>query len=210
MCRHGKDGLAYAEQWQQLYEASGIPASCFPWPGCMCEAPGSYARSRVEDLKYACADPWEARKKPLNISPAKSGESDDSSGRWYMITFTQPDTIKDPHDILKRSQKVVRSKQVSALQWCYSLELTEKGTPHTHILVYTTKYFDFKKIGNFNAGYRYDIKQEKFNVRNYVVKQASKPTAEWLESYGLDRFFWKSDNCVVDLPEVSPDLISHA
>lgn len=125
-----------------------------------------------------------------------------------MITFTQPETIKDPHDLLKRTQKVIRSKQVSALQWCYSLELTEKGTPHTHILLFTEKYFDYKKVGNFNAGYRYDVKEEKFSFRKYVVKQESKPSIEWLEAHGLDRFFWKSDNCVVDLPDSSPDLPS--
>lgn len=212
MCRHGKKELAYVEDWERLFEASGIPASYFPWPACMCEPPGSWVRSRVEDLRFV------VRSTEPEKVPAKSGkditENDDSAGRWYLITFTQPDTIKDPHDLLKRTQKVIRSKQVSAIQWCYSLELTEKGTPHTHIRLFTNKYFDYKKVGNFNSGYRYDIQVEKFSCAMYVVKDQSKPSMEWLLENDLDKYFWASENYVgprldilPDLP--SEDLISH-
>lgn len=80
---------------------------------------------------------------------------------------------------------------VSPNQWYYSLELTEKGTPHTHIRLHTDKYFDYKKVGNFNAGYSYDIRS---STETYIVKDESKPSNEWLARHGLTQFVWHSDN----------------
>jgi len=132
-----------------------------------------------------------ARSELLKKTPAKSVK-EDGPGRWYLITFTQPDTLTEPMDLLKRTQKVIKSKMVSPNQWCYSLELTEKGIPHTHIRLHTDKYFDYKKVGNFNNGYRYDITAEKFTTAHYVVKPESKPSPEWLASYGLTDCVWYS------------------
>lgn len=116
------------------------------------------------------------------------------SGRWYLITFTQPDTNDSPIDLLKRSRKVINSKQVSPTMWAMALELTAKGTPHTHIRLFSEKYFDYKKVCNFNGGYRAEVQAEKHTSELYVVKADSKPSKEYLEKYGLDRCFWYSDN----------------
>lgn len=214
MCRHGKRALEFVSQWETLYEQyreRGIGVY-FPWPSCMCLPPSQYDYRRIEDLREVSSGPnfeEQVRLYSQKKSPAKSGknisENDDSAGRWYLITFTQPDTIKDPHDLLKRTQKVVRSKQVSPIQWCYSLELTESGTPHTHIRLFSNKYFDYKKVAAFNNGYRWDIKQERWDTEKYVVKEASKPSREWLLDNNLDTFFWCSEN----YDAARPNLISH-
>lgn len=219
MCRHGKRGLQFVDLWEALYNKYvelGI-GLYFPWPSCMCLPPSQYDHRKIQDLIEASGPSWadQVRSVSQKKSPAKVGkdtpENDDSAGRWYLITFTQPDTVKDPVDLLKRTQKVIRSKQVSAVQWCYSLELTERGIPHTHIRLFTNKYFDYRKVGSFNSGYRYDIQTEKFSSDKYVVKPESKPSESWLASYGLDTYFWCSDNYVGSRPDSLPDqdLISH-
>lgn len=126
----------------------------------------------------------------------------DKAGRWYFITFTRPDTEKDPSAVLNSTRRLLKSKQVSPIQWCYSLELTEKGTPHTHIRLFSNKYFDYKKVGNFNDGFRYDIQPERSSSAKYIIKEESKPPVDFLERYKLDRFVWQSDNYVQPADEV--------
>lgn len=143
----------------------------------------------------------------------KIEEKLDSVGRWYFITFTCHESEKSPQRVLKATQRLLKSKQVSPSQWCYSLELTEKGTPHTHIRLFSNKYFDYKKVGNFNDGFRYDIQKEKMNTAKYIVKSESKPDEEWLKSHDLDTFFWASDNYSGATPsssEIGPREISLA
>ena len=148
------------------------------------------------------------QKKP----PAKSvkATNEDVSARWYLITLTQPDTIKEPIQIIKNTLKIIKSKMVSPISWCYCLELTESGTPHTHIALYTDKYPEFKKLNKFHnspAGspWRMDIRCEKYDVKGYVQKSRTKPSAEWLATYGLDDSIYYSDNFPEELkyiPEI--------
>lgn len=169
---------------------------------CNCDRISSFDRKYLEDMKSIMD--LEVRERERLIERQKFSRTvgvmghppspADVVGRWYMITFTQPDTDKNPTDLLLRTMKVIKSKMVSPVQWCYSLELTEKGTPHTHIRLWTEKYFDYKKVGAFNKGYRFDIQPEKFATGNYVIKEESKPTNEWLASHGLSQYFWCSDN----------------
>lgn len=106
--------------------------------------------------------------------------------------------------------KVVKSKMVQPTMWCYSLELTQSGTPHTHLRFFTSKYPEFKKLGAFNNGYRFDIQQEKFSVANYIVKPESKPTPEWLATHGLSQYVWASENYSgPSWTPLPPELISH-
>ena len=137
------------------------------------------------------------QKKPRTKSVKDTAE--DVSARWYLITLTQPDTIQEPTYIIKNTMKIIKSKMVSPISWCYCLELTEKGIPHSHIILYTEKYFDYAKIKKFNASpqglpWITDIQQEKWNVKAYPQKKRTKPSAEWLATYGLDRCVWYSDN----------------
>lgn len=132
------------------------------------------------------------RSAPEKKSPDLGEE--DRPGRWYFITFTQPDTDKTVEGLIKSTRKVLKSKMVSPHQWCYSLELTEKGTPHSHIRLFTDKYPEYKKIGAFNRGYRYEVQHEKMSCGNYIIKEESKPTPELLATWGLDSWFFCSDN----------------
>lgn len=131
----------------------------------------------------------EAKKKSSGLDGG-----DDRPGNWYLITLTQPDTDKTVDKRILSAKKVLRSKQVSPEQWCYSIELTAKGTPHIHIAVFTYKYPEYRFIRNFNDGYEVDIRREKFNVRNYVVKDETKPSSAMLATWGLDTWFFCSPN----------------
>lgn len=201
VCSHGND-VSYLpdwDAWSSWMLDEGV--SRFMPLFCPCRPPSMLQIRSMEETIQLARDSriererfYEARLNARQKLPAPGVEKDPTPGRWYMITFTQPDTLTDPLDLLKRTQKVIKSKMVSPNQWCYSLELTEKGTPHTHIVVHTDKYIDYKKVGNFNAGYRYDIQQEKWTFAKYVVKEESKPSEEWLARHGLTQFVWHSDN----------------
>lgn len=199
LCRHHRPSDVYLNEWEELFD--GLPGHLVSF-GCPCEPPRAWDRKRAADARQILLEAqnerilWDlewARKNSEKNSPAKSeginGE-DESAGRWYFITFTQPDTDKDSTRILKATAKVVKSKQVSAIHWCYSLELTESGTPHTHIRLFSNKYFDYKKIANFNDGYRVDIQKEKWNTSKYTLKKDI--PEEYLEAQGLKQWYWNS------------------
>lgn len=122
----------------------------------------------------------------------KSVES--TAGNWYLITLTQPEVDKTVDARIKAANKIIKSKQVMPEQWCYSLELTEKGTPHIHIALFTYKYPEYRFINKFNDGHIVNIRREKFNVKNYVVKNDTKPTEEQLRAWNLNTWFYCSDN----------------
>jgi len=139
--------------------------------------------------------------------PEQSKTTDDSetkSARWYFATFTRDDKDDDPTQVLKNIKKVIKSKMVSPITWCYGLELTEKGIPHTHAAVYCEKYPEYKKIGKFNLSptgvqWRYDFQQEKWDVKKYVQKFATKPSDEYLLKYGLTESVIYAENFPAEL-----------
>lgn len=143
-----------------------------------------------------------ARSRPEIKSPDKSGE--DRPGNWYLITLTQPDIDKTIEKRIKAAKRVIKSKQVSPEQWCYSIEFTAKGTPHVHIALFTYKYPEYRIIKGFNDGYGVDIQREKFNVKNYVVKNETKPSEEWLKANALDSWFFCSTNYSGPRPQTTP------
>lgn len=203
-----QDHLLYYDRLNSLYGQQILGELC------ICHAIWAfkdpvYRRGFDTDLSY------KRKKEALDMLEAetkrKTEEKLESAGRWYFITFTCHESEKDPSRVLKATTRLLRSKQVSPIQWCYSLELTEKGTPHTHIRLFSNKYFDYKKIGNFNDGYRYDVQKEKMNCSKYIIKEESKPSEEWLKSYGLDTYFWSSETYTGAKPgssEFAPDKIS--
>lgn len=167
--------------------------------------PAIYARRWKDGFAGQSEIYWDCYEEALRLrrekslsrtSGGKSGSDgpDESAGRWYLITFTRPSDERDPHDVLECARKVVRSKQVNALMWAMCLELTQAGAPHVHIVLFSEKYFDYKKIGNFNRGFKYDVQYEKYDVKKYIVKTDTKPPAEYLAHYGLTHFVWYSDN----------------
>lgn len=168
---------------------------------------------QLEDIaKWDEEDPqWRTRMYPVGITGTK--EKLESAGRWYFVTYTQPDTDKTPDRLIRSCKRLLKSKAVSPTMWAYSIELTKTGTPHAHVRFFTNKYPDFKKcVGAFNDGYRYDCQSEKFNSGDYLVKQESKPTKEWLDSVNLESWWYQSDNYNGATPESaleSENLISH-
>lgn len=122
-------------------------------------------------------------------------------GNWYLITLTQPENDKTVKRRLECCKKVLVSKQIKPEQWAYSVELTEKGTPHIHIALFTYSYPEFRVISKFNDGHRVDVTREKMNVKKYIIKDESKPTAEQLAEWGLETWFFCSDNYSGPKPE---------
>lgn len=181
-------------------------------PICICGAPWSYAA--VEAQRRDIPDTDDRGK--LNeyysrfMSEGTSGDGEQTpEPRWYFGTFTQPPDINDndPSRILKATQKVMKSKMVDAISWCYSLELMKNGSPHTHFAVYTKKYPNKHKIFKFNisdkgALYRSDWEREKYDVKKYIQKPVTKPDAIYCDKWGLK-------DTVVFSPEFPTELMSN-
>lgn len=144
--------------------------------------------------------------------PERKKVTKENEGKWFFITFTRDDQSDDPVALLKRTDKLVRSKMVSATEWCYSLELTQRGIPHTHIRLCSSKYFDYSKVKALNGGFRAEIEPERHGSAKYVVKDESKPSKEYLEKYGLSGWFFQSDNYtgVTPISEFESKIISWA
>jgi len=166
-----------------------------------------FHRSRLAEEISDLRDAWwqwyvKVREKNTRV---KSGEdrTEASEAKWYFTTFTQPDTNTDPHEILKNTLKVIKSKMVfPIIAWCYSLELTQKGTPHTHIAFLTARRVEFTKINSFNCSnlkvrQRAETKAARYpqEAIDYVLKTDTKPSPEWLAEHNLTQCIWKSDNC---------------
>lgn len=127
----------------------------------------------------------------------------ETTGAWYFITLTQPSTIKIPHERIDSANKIINSKQMNPSQWAYSLELTQAGTPHIHLRMFCEKYIDYRVVEKFNKGYEVKIIREtmKGGAGSYIVKQETKPNAEQLSDWGLDQWFWASENYGGPLPD---------
>lgn len=201
-CPHGAQWDKFLPEWEELF--SGLPASTFNYPSCFCWPPSNFDRKNIAEVRQMVLEAqlererWEVEQVRKNLEkklPGKSGgdgsdDKDDSAGRWYFITFTTSPARNDPHELLKRTQKVIKSKMVEPIHWCYSLELTESGLPHTHIRLFAKKYFDYKKIINFNDGFRAECKKEKWNTAKYTLKKDV--TEEYLSAHGINCWFWNS------------------
>jgi len=189
------------EKWKWIQYWSSRAEGGHPLP---------FARSKIaeelSDYRTAWYEWFLCVQREKEKSRAKI-EEDPTQGkepRWYFGTFTQPDTIKSPDRILLNTRKVIKSKMVLPIEWCYSLELTQTSTPHTHFAFLTHKYPEFKKINAFNCSelriqWRASTCQaiSPEAAIKYVQKTETKPTDEWLNLYGLREAVWMSENCPV-------------
>lgn len=135
-------------------------------------------------------------------------EHTEAEPRWYFGTFTQPDTEVAPHQILSNTAKLIKSKMVEPIEWCYSLELTKQGIPHTHYAFLTHKYPEYKKIHKFNCSKlkilwrsMTEPARNASHAIRYVQKTETKPSDVWLVEHGITQTLWLSDKC----PLVEPD-----
>lgn len=199
--------------WNKLRDIYG---SSNLWDTCICLADERYNSrfyrktldAQLVDDKLANIEMERVALKTQEVVRKQVKECDDS--RWYLITFTNKPTEFDPLDLLKRTKKVISSKQVSPIQWAYSLEIQPgTGTPHTHILIESNKYFDYTKVKNFNGGRVADIRKEKWNIKNYIIKDETKPSKEYLEKYGINQWFWCSDDYAGPKPGETSELPSN-
>lgn len=202
------------ECWDLLKSRYGLANM---WDTCLCLAEDRYNSSfYIKTLEAQMKDDLisniEVERSELKVAAqvakVKSKDNLVEDSRWYLITFTNKPTELDPYDLIKRTMKVVNSKQVSPLQWAYSIEIQPgTGTPHTHIVVESSKYFDWGKIKNFNGGRQANVQRERWNVKNYAIKDETKPSKEWLSKYGLETWFFHSDNYKGPTPNESSESV---
>lgn len=131
-------------------------------------------------------------------------KKENQPGAWHFWTFTQPDTEpKEPKRMLKAVSKCLKSKQINAEQWAYSIELTQQGVPHIHLRLFCSGYVDYRVPVGFNNGYGVKTLREKTvtGSSKYIIKEETKPSPEKLAEWGLDSWFFKSENYSGPLPE---------
>jgi len=110
-------------------------------------------------------------------APSEAKEDQD---HWYFVTLTQPDSDKTWTRIDKSVKRILNSKQVRPLEWCYVRELTASATPHIHMRLRVPDYLDFRVIRKFNDNYRIDVQLERAGCYNYLVQDDKvHPTGEW-------------------------------
>lgn len=187
------------------YNASQLNPTC----PCKLMAPRnrSWAQKQLDE-HYEMQRELEVERQLMleaKVKQQKEKEAKESKpGNWYLITLTQPETDKTVKRRLECCKKVLVSKQVKAEQWAYSIELTEKGTPHIHIALFTYAYPEFRVISKFNDGHRVDVTREKMNVKKYIIKSETKPTPENLAEWGMETWFFCSENYSGPRPEDAP------
>jgi len=114
---------------------------------------------------------------------APSEAKEDTGDHWYFVTLTQPDSDKTWTRIDKSVKRILNSKQVKPLEWCYVRELTASATPHIHMRLRVPDYLDFRVIRKFNDNYRIDVQLERAGCYNYLVQDNKvHPTGEWFYS----------------------------
>lgn len=205
-CYCGSGKQVYNEKLWDI--AEGVSSSHPARPMCPCQllAPGrmSWAERQLlehEEMVRIHAIEEEQLRIVREVERKAKERAEAKPGNWYLITLTQPESDKSVSRRIECCKKVLVSKQVKAEQWAYSIELTERGTPHIHIALFTYAYPEFRVISKFNDGHRVDVTREKMNVRNYIVKNETKPTPEQLAEWGLDNWFFCSENYSGTRPE---------
>lgn len=172
-----------------------------------CENQPSYSKATkqvdFETKMMMARENWLRWDRQRNIPAKSEKDQTEAEPRWYFGTFTQPDTNKSPHEILKNTVKVIKSKMVfPIISWCYSLELMKNGTPHTHFAFLTARRVEYSKVNAFNCSELKIKQRSETNAArypqqaiDYVLKTDTKPSDEWLTENNLTQCIWKSDNC---------------
>lgn len=150
------------------------------------------------------------------VASKKSPDHSVRDPQWYFATLTQPDNVSGCDQLFINVANIIKSKQVSPTEWCYSLELTTKGTPHIHMMFRTSKkYLDFGKIAKLNTNglrgddrqhWRAEVQKDRGYAQKYTIKDDSKPDQAWLEANGLNTWFFCSDNYSGPRPEIFSTL----
>lgn len=208
-CRHGVPlSDEHYNAYEQLFERYGrwndVAALC---PCLALKPPAWFTRSWEDQLELERVtrieeENWKARYEERKKSPDQGVRSQISP--WIFATLTQPDDVEGCDQLLNNVANMLKSKQVSPIEWCYSLELTDKGTPHVHMDFRSSlKYLDYGKIAKLNNNgvrgegrkfWRTDIQKDRGSAQSYIIKPKSKPSKEWLEDHGLDTWFFCSEN----------------
>lgn len=122
----------------------------------------------------------------------------------YEVTLTS--TKDDPYELRQWIQKIANSAMYAVVDMPYCIELTEKGIPHIHAILYSNKkYCDGTKVKRMKFPYRYEFKRvrdiEKY--KNYIYKEKDNPVIiEYCFRKGIPQF---SNAIQKDYEAVAPE-----
>lgn len=108
----------------------------------------------------------------------------------YEITLTT--TKNDPYELRTYINKIANSKIFKVYDMPYCIELTEKGLPHIHAILYSQKkYIDASKIKKIGFPYRFTCKRvidiDAYN--NYIKKEKDNPIViDYCKKRGIPQF----------------------
>lgn len=135
----------------------------------------------------------------LSIDKADRAEADNLieegllGAKWIReITLTQPAESKDPYDLLNTMRRIVQSAMFSIVWWLACIELTDKGTPHIHMLIGSNaKYFNASKIKYFHK-YRFEcapVRDIKKYIEYIYKEKNDRLHIEFCLQKGIDQFY---------------------
>lgn len=122
-------------------------------------------------------------------------------GSIYELTLTLPEGTDDPYLLRTTLQKVVNSRMYEVINWAACIELTAKGTPHLHAIIYSKKkYCDGSKLKGKPISYphRFEFKRvrSEHDYLNYIKKEAGNPVIlDYCAKKGIPQY-WK---CHIDV-----------
>lgn len=117
----------------------------------------------------------------------KSPQTGDNT---FFITLTCTTNLTD---LLIRLKRILKAKMFSIIYAEGCIELTKQDKPHAHLFVRTSKkYLDKAKLHRSNKD-MVDLQRPKSdeNVLNYIKKQDTKPSLEYLNKYGINYPYFK-------------------
>lgn len=108
----------------------------------------------------------------------------------YEVTLTT--TKDDPYELRQWIQKIAESKIYDVTDMPYCIELTEKGLPHIHAILYSKKkYCDGTKLKSLKFPYRYEFKRVRHLDKyiEYVHKEKNNNIIiEYCQRKGIPQF----------------------
>jgi len=124
-------------------------------------------------------DPLEALNQAIQARYAKKKNKDVSRKYNSVYELTLTTTKDDPYELRQWVSKVSQSDIYDVVDMPYCIELTDKGMPHIHAVMYSNKkYCDASKIKVLGFPYRYELKRVK-NLDKYLIyikKEKDNPT----------------------------------
>lgn len=132
-------------------------------------------------------------KPPKEVIIVNDSYNYDPGVSYYELTLTQPDGDERPHALLAMCDKIVTSKIFGVVDYLYCLELTEKGVPHVHMFISTSKkYLDATKV---KWPYRFSLSRVRSvpDLIKYILKDVDPRIGAYCILHSVSQFYAKKE-----------------